>query len=55
MIGEIVGGVVGGISGGKGGKGKGGKGKGGMLPNPLEMISNLVNALKGGGGCGNCG
>lgn len=52
MIGEIVGGLVGGISGGKGGKGKGGKGKGGGMPNPMELLSNIVNTLKGGMGMG---
>ena len=56
MIGQLIGGVIGGNSCDKGGKGgKGGKGKGGGLPNPLELISNLVNSLKGGGGCSNCG
>lgn len=52
MIGQIVGGVIGGITGNKGGGGKGGKGKGGGLPNPLELLSNVINTLKGGSGIG---
>jgi len=40
----IIGSAVGAIAGGKGG---GGKGKGGGGGGPLEMVSSIINKIKG--------
>ncbi len=45
-IGEIAGGLLGAVGGGDKGGGKG-KGKGGGGGGPMELISQVINTLKG--------